>query len=91
MSLGIDHARDHPAFGRWLRQSPSGRLLIDRSKIKAEQRLDGKYLITTSDPHISAEDTAVGYKSLLEAKRGFRTVHAHDVDPYVTHDPSAQR
>lgn len=34
--------------------------------------MDGKYLITTSDPHISAEDTAVGYKSLLEAKRGFR-------------------
>jgi transposase len=34
--------------------------------------LDGKYLIATSDPAISAEDTALGYKNLLEAERGFR-------------------
>jgi len=64
--------RDHPTLGRWLRQSPSGRLLVDRAKIKQEARLDGKYLIATSDPHISAEDTALGYKNLLEAERGFR-------------------
>jgi transposase len=64
--------RDHPTLGRWLRQSPSGRLFIDRAKIKHEARLDGKYLIATSDPHISAEDTALGYKNLLEAERGFR-------------------
>jgi transposase len=64
--------RDHRTLGRWLRQSPSGRLFIDRAKIKAEARLDGKYLIATSDPHISAEDTALGYKNLLEAERGFR-------------------
>jgi transposase len=64
--------RDHPTLGRWLRQSPSGRLSINRAKIKQEERLDGKYLIATSDPHISAEDTALGYKNLLEAERGFR-------------------
>ena len=64
--------RDHPALGRWLRQQASGRLAIDRAKIKAEERLDGKYLIATSDPHISAEDAALGYKNLLEAERGFR-------------------
>ena len=60
--------RDHRSLGRWLRQSPSGRLLIDRAKIKAEARLDGKYLLATSDPHISAEDTALGYKNLLDMK-----------------------
>ncbi|MGH3682437.1 MAG: IS1634 family transposase [Natronosporangium sp.] len=64
--------RDHPALGRWLRQSPTGRLSINRAKVKQEARLDGKYLIATSDPHISAEDTALGYKNLLEAERGFR-------------------
>jgi hypothetical protein len=47
-------------------------LSIDRAKIKHEERLDGKYLIATSDPHLSAEDTALGYKNLLEAERGFR-------------------
>jgi hypothetical protein len=64
--------RDHPTLGRWLRQQANGRLVIDRAKVKAEARLDGKYLIATSDPHISAEDAALGYKNLLEAERGFR-------------------
>jgi transposase len=64
--------RDHPSLGRWLRQQPSGRLVIDRAKVKTEARLDGKYLIATSDPPISAEDAALGYKNLLEAERGFR-------------------
>jgi hypothetical protein len=50
--------RDHPTLGRWLRQQPNGRLVIDRAKVKAEQRLDGNYLL--------------GYKNLLEAERGFR-------------------
>jgi len=43
-------------------------LSINRAKIKTEERLDGKYLIATSDPHLSAEDTALGYKNLLEAE-----------------------
>jgi hypothetical protein len=64
--------REHPALGRWLRQTPSGRLVLDRAKITAEARLDGKYLLSTSDPDLSAEDVALGYKNLLEAERGFR-------------------
>ena len=64
--------RDHPTLGRWLVQQPNGRLKVNTAKVKAEARLDGKYLIATSDPHISAEDTALGYKNLLEAERGFR-------------------
>jgi Transposase DDE domain len=64
--------RDHPTLGRWLRQQPNGRLRIDRAKVTAEQRLDGKYLLATSDPDLGAEDVALGYKNLLEAERGFR-------------------
>jgi transposase len=64
--------REHSALGRWLRQTPSGRLVLDRAKIAAEARLDGKYLLSTSDPDLSAEDVALGYKNLLEAERGFR-------------------
>ncbi len=64
--------RDHPTLGRWIRQLKSGRLVIDRAKVKTEERLDGKYLLATSDPDISAEDVALGYKNLLEAERGFR-------------------
>ncbi len=64
--------RDHPTLSRYLRQSPSGRLSLDRAKIAAEERLDGKYLLTTSDPSLSAEDVALGYKQLIEAERSFR-------------------
>jgi transposase len=63
--------RDHPTLRRWIRQQPSGRLVIDRAKVKAEANLDGKYLLATSDPDLSPGDTALGYKNLLEAD-GFR-------------------
>jgi transposase len=77
-AAGDDHLkaecalRDHPALGRWLRQSPGGRLMIDRAKVRAEERLDGKFLLSTSAPDLSAEDVALGYKNLLEAERCFR-------------------
>ena len=83
--------RDHPTLGRWLRQLPSGRLVLDRKKITAEERLDGKYLLSTSDPDLSAEDVALGYKNLLEAERGFRDLKStlelrpvfHRVEPRI--------
>ena len=83
--------RDHPTLGRWLRQQASGRLVLDRAKIAAEQRLDGKYLLSTSDPDLSAEDVALGYKNLLEAERGFRDLKStlelrpvfHRIEPRI--------
>jgi transposase len=71
-SRGECALRDHPTLSGYLRQSPSGRLSLDRAKIAAEQRLDGKYLLTSSDPSLSAEDVALGYKQLLQAERSFR-------------------
>jgi hypothetical protein len=64
--------RDHPTLGRLVRQTPGGRLVLDRAKLTAEAKLDGKFLLSTSDPDLSAEDVAVGYKNLLEAERAFR-------------------
>ena len=64
--------RDHPSYSRYLRQLPSGRLRVDRARVAEEEKLDGKFLLETSDPDISAEDAALGYKNLLEAERSFR-------------------
>jgi transposase len=64
--------RDHKTLSKYLRQTKTGRLVLDRQKIAAEQRLDGKYLLRTSDPALSAENVALGYKQLLEAERSFR-------------------
>ena len=64
--------RDHPTLSRYLKQTKTGRLLIDRLKVAAEERLDGKYLLSSSDPDLAAEEIALGYKNLREAERSFR-------------------
>ena len=38
----------------------------------AEARLDGKFLLRTSDPSLSAAEVALGYKQLLEVERAWR-------------------
>jgi hypothetical protein len=64
----------HRSMGRYLRKNRRGRLEIDRAKVREEERLDGKYLVITSDPTLSAEDVALGYKQLLEVERAWRTL-----------------
>jgi hypothetical protein len=64
--------RAHPGYRRFLRTTPGGLLRIDRSAIRAEAHLDGKFLLRTSDPTLSAEDVALAYKQLLEVERGWR-------------------
>jgi len=66
-----------PAINRYLRATPGGLLRIDRAKVAAEGRLDGKYLLRCSDPHLSAEDIALGYKQLIQVERGWRTLKTH--------------
>jgi transposase len=61
-----------PGLNRYLRVTPGGLLRVDASKAKAEENLDGKYLLRTSDPKLSAGDIALGYKQLLEVERGWR-------------------
>ena len=61
-----------PGLNRYLRITPGGLLRVDAAKAKAEENLDGKYLLRTSDPKLSAEDIALGYKQLLEVERGWR-------------------
>lgn len=61
-----------PGLNRFLRVTPGGLLRTDKAKIKAEENLDGKYLLRCADPKMSAEDIALGYKQLLEVERGWR-------------------
>jgi Transposase DDE domain len=63
-----------PYLKRYLRRTPGGLLRVDQSAIARETNLDGKYLLRTSDPTLSAEDIALGYKQLLEVERGWRTL-----------------
>jgi len=61
-----------PGLNRFLRVTPGGLLRTGKAKIKAEANLDGKYLLRSSDPKLSAEDIALGYKQLLQVERGWR-------------------
>lgn len=74
--------RAHKVFGRYLREQKNGRLLIDKAKVAAGAKLDGKYLISTSDAHLSTEDVVLGYKQLHEIERVNRDLkHTVDVRP----------
>ncbi len=61
-----------PGLNRYLRTTPGGLLRIDATRANAEENLDGKYLLRTSDPKMTAEDIALGYKQLLQVERGWR-------------------
>jgi len=57
---------------RLIRTTKTGLLRIDRAAVKAEEHLDGKFLLRTSDPTLSVKDIALGYKQLLEIERAWR-------------------
>jgi len=61
-----------PGLARYLRVTAGGLLRTDEAALKAEERLDGKYLLRSSDPELSAADIALGYKQLSEVERGWR-------------------
>lgn len=61
-----------PGLNRYLRVTGSGLLRVDKTKITTEANLDGKYLLRTSHPTMSAEDVALGYKQLLQVERAWR-------------------
>lgn len=63
----------HPVYGRYLKLDSRSLPKIDRAKIR-EEKLDGKYLLRTSDDTLSAEDVALGYKQLLLVEDAFRTL-----------------
>lgn len=64
----------HPVFGRYVHTDRRGQPRLNKAKIQEEERLDGKYLLSTSDDTLSAEDVALGYKQLYEVEDAFRTL-----------------
>jgi hypothetical protein len=63
-----------PRFARYLRQTRRGALKIDRAAVRAEEKLDGKWVITSNDDTLSAEDLALGYKQLMRVESCWRTI-----------------
>jgi hypothetical protein len=55
-------------FGRYLKRSATGHPVLDPAKVKAEARLDGKFVVTSNDDTLSPEDLALGYKQLARVE-----------------------
>jgi len=74
--------RSHSAYGRYIRQDEEGTLFLNTDKIASEALLDGKFLISTSDMTLPAEDVVAGYKQLSDVERVFRDMkHLLDLRP----------
>jgi transposase len=59
-------------FGRYLRMDARGRLSIDTTKVAAEAKYDGKFVVTTNDDTLDAADVALGYTSMMLIEGCFR-------------------
>jgi transposase len=61
----------HPTLSRCLSRRQQ-RLVLDHSKLVAEERLDGKFLLSSTDDSLSAGELALLYRSLLEVEPSWR-------------------
>ena len=59
-------------YGKYLRQLATGQLRIDRGAIQEAERYDGKWVVTSNDDTLTAEDFALGYKQLLRVEQCWR-------------------
>jgi hypothetical protein len=76
--LGSDHPKAacrllaSRRFGLYLGQDADGRPFVDRDKVKAAERLDGKFVLTSNDDTLSVTDIALSYKALWIIEHCFR-------------------
>ncbi len=59
-------------YGKYLRQAANGDLRLDRTAIQEAERYDGKWVVTSNDDTLTAEDLALGYKQLLRVEQCWR-------------------
>ena len=59
-------------YGKYLRVTGTGRAAIDRARVKAAERMDGKFVVLSNDDTLSAEDLALGYKQLQRVEQAWR-------------------
>ena len=68
----VGSLRNKAGLRRLLRRTKTGLLRIDHAAIQRESHYDGKWLLRTSDPTLTAEDLAAAYKQLIAVERGWR-------------------
>jgi transposase len=82
LALLAERDEDHPKaacglmasrrYGRYLGTDGRGQPRLDAAKVKAAAAFDGKFVITSNDDSLSAEDLALGYKGAWIIESCFR-------------------
>ncbi len=71
----------HPSMKRFIVRR-HGRLHISRAKVNADEHLDGKFMISSSDDDLTSDEIALYYKQLIEVERCWRDQkHILDLRP----------
>ena len=63
-------------YGRYIRLTRTGRPVISRAKVKAAERLDGKFVVHSNDDTLSAEDMALGYMQRQRVEQAWRQLES---------------
>ncbi len=79
----------HPTLARYCSRR-GGTLVIDQGKVAAETRLDGKFLLSSSDDSLLAADMARLYKGLLEVEDSWREMK-QTLEPRPVHHRKEER
>jgi hypothetical protein len=64
--------RSSARYGRFVGQTPTGKLFVDLTAVRDAARYDGKWVVTSNDDTLSAEDLALGYKQLMRVESCWR-------------------
>ena len=61
-------------YGKYLRVTGGGKLVVDRGAVRLAERKDGKFVVSSNDDTLTAEDMALGYKQLMRVEEAWRTL-----------------
>jgi hypothetical protein len=59
-------------YGKYVRETKRGLLRVDRAAVAEAARYDGKWVVTSNDDTLTAEDLALGYKQLMRVEQCWR-------------------
>lgn len=64
--------RSSGRYGRYLRVNGRGELEINKARVRADGKFDGKYVVHSNDDTLGTEDLALGYKQLMRVEAAWR-------------------
>jgi len=77
-----------PGYARYLKELKGGGLRLARTKIRREQRLDGKTVLMTNELELPAEELVQGYHDLYLIERAFRSMKSVlEIEPVYHRTP----